>query len=207
MIMRCVLAATLLLATGLLHPLMACSCLDPGPPCAEWGSADGVFLGRVVDISTVAETPKDRDPDEFPAPFRRATLRVRFQVESAFRGVAVGTVEVTTSADSGGGCGYPFELNGRYVVYGYREAGNSLGTSICTRTRRVENAAEDLSFFKGLSTAPPGARIYGQLGLREEVPLLSKARTGPLAGARVILEGPGGLRETRSDEQGWYQIA
>jgi len=207
MIMRCVLAATLLLATGLFQPLLACSCLESGPPCAAWGSSDGVFLGRVVDISVVADIPKDKDPADFPFAFKRSTMRVRFQVETAFRGVAVGTVEVTTDADSGGGCGYPFELNRRYVVYGDREPDNSFGTSICSRTRRVENAAEDLSFFKGLSTAPPGARVYGQLGFREDVPLLAKRRTVPLAGARVILEGPGGPKETISDEQGRYQIA
>ena len=102
MFMRFVLAIVFLLGAGLFHPALACSCLESGPPCEAWGKADGVFLGRVVSISSFFV--------RVDAGFRtRETyLRVRFQVESAFRGVAAGTVEITTSADSGGGCGYPF---------------------------------------------------------------------------------------------------
>jgi hypothetical protein len=138
--------------------------------------------------------------------FKETYLRVRFQVESAIRGVAVGTVEVTTSGNSGSGCGYPFEMNGRYVVYAGRGPDNALETSLCSRTRRVENAVEDLSLFGSLATAPPVARVFGQLGLRESAPLLSDSRLGPLAGARVILEGRDGTWETVSDKDGRYQF-
>src|SRR5882672_6155850 len=112
MFKKIVIAFVLLLAAGLSQPLMACSCDGiGGPPCAAWGGADGIFLGRVVEISSF-EVIHDS-----PLRFSERYLRVRFLVESGFRGVVAGTFEVTTEADSGGGCGYPFELNRRYFVY------------------------------------------------------------------------------------------
>jgi hypothetical protein len=200
MFMKFILATVFVLAAGLFHPTLACSCMDSGPPCEAWGKADGVFMGRVVHVSRFDVRVNSQ------LNVTETYLRVRFQVESAFRGVAVGTVEIMTSADSGGGCGYPFELNRRYVVYAHRGPNNLLSTSICSRTRRVENAAEDVSFFRSLVTAPPLARVFGQLGFRENVPLLAKPRLGPLAGARVVVEGTGRLWETQSDEQGRYEI-
>src|SRR5688572_15027268 len=197
------LAIVFLLAAGLLQPILACSCRKSGPPCEAWGSADGVFLGRVVAISAV-ERPV---VDPLFGNRTRTSLRVRFEVESAFRGVEGRTVELETDADSGGGCGYAFEMNSRYVVYAHKGSDNVLSTSICSRTRRAENAAEDLSFLGGVATSSPSARIFGQLEYREDVPLLSKPRIGPLAGARVVIEGTGRRWETHSDEQGRYEIS
>ena len=207
MFMKFVLATLFLLAAGIFQPALACSCLDSGPPCEAWGKADGVFLGRVVDISSFdVSGDSDLILGDSRLIAKETYLRVRFQVESSFRGVADRTVEVTTSANSGGGCGYPFELNRRYVVYAGMGPDNILTTGLCSRTRRVENAAEDVSFFRSLVTAPPRARVFGQLGFQESVPLLSKPNLGPLVGARVVVEGAGGLRETQTDTQGRYEI-
>ena len=196
---KIVLAFVFLLAAVLPPPLMACSCVGEDPPCAAVGNADGVFVGRVVDISSSGLSPLR---------FGNRDLRVRFLVESPVRGVASGTVEVVTSADSGGGCGYPFELNRRYVVYANRDTNNALATSICSRTRRVENAAEDLSFFAGLPAAPPVARVFGQLGYQEgNISILPTPPSRPMAGARVVVEGRGGPWNTVTDMHGRYEIA
>src|SRR5688572_5968525 len=197
------LASLLLLAAGLFQPTFACSCRESGPPCEAWGSADGVFLGRVVAITAV-ERPV---ADPVFRNYTHTSLRVRFEVEAGFRGVEGRTVELETDADFGGGCGYAFEMNRRYVVYAHKGSDNVLSTSICSRTRRAENAAEDLSFLSGVGTAPAFARIFGQLEYREDVPLLSKPRIGPLAGARVVIEGTGRSWETHSDDQGRYEIS
>ena len=47
----------------------------------------------------------------------------------------------------GGDCGYDFRRGSDYIVYASKKPGGGLSASICTPTRLVENAAEDLKYF------------------------------------------------------------
>lgn len=64
-----------------------------------------------------------------------------FEVEEVFHG----KLGATTTVSSGGPCGLSFDVGKRYVVYAAGPA-DKLSTHMCSRTRLVERAAEDLAY-------------------------------------------------------------
>jgi hypothetical protein len=112
-------------------------------------------------------------------------------VIDAFSGLSRGTVEVTTGS-GGGDCGYPFREGGEYLVYATGDAPDGpWSASVCSRTREVSRAAEDLAYARGVAngTAPPG-RVSGEILLATRslarVPVRDEPR--PLPGVGVRLE-------------------
>src|SRR4030095_10601853 len=76
--------------------------------------------------------------------------RVRLMVEENFRGAGVkrgAPLEVATGL-GGGDCGYGFEGGERQPVYAEHAGGEALYTGICTRTRTLSDAAEDLQYLR-----------------------------------------------------------
>ena len=190
-------ASVLLILTVNADPASACSCGSSGPPCQSFFRVDAVFVGVVRTITEV-EAPPD------PMPFRRRL--VTFTVERALRGLEGASVGVTTGM-GGGDCGYEFKAGERYLVYAYKAQDGQLHTGICSRTRPIAEAADDLRFIDGLRTAPAGARVSGTIthwerNLAGDAP----RKYGPVADVHIQLRGPGGAREARTDEQGRYEI-
>ena len=58
-----------------------------------------------------------------------------------------GIVEVATGS-GGGDCGYRFAIGKRYLVYARKwpPSGSGLTTGICSRTRQIEEADEDIKY-------------------------------------------------------------
>ncbi|MBA2524627.1 MAG: carboxypeptidase regulatory-like domain-containing protein [Pyrinomonadaceae bacterium] len=171
---------------------LACSCLER-VPCQAYGEASAVFVGTVIDsrIITIKQANYERK--------RRA---VRLSVDSPFRGVRGSKVEVTT-AMGGGDCGFGFVPSQQYLVYASEYEGK-LSTSICSRTRSIARAAEDLSYIRGLATAKPGATISGKVVKNR------RNKDGgydnlPLAGTKVTIEGQA-KRKIRTDMKGQFRV-
>src|SRR5439155_1014942 len=149
--------ALILLGTAFAVRADACSCMSSGPPCQNYFQVEAVFSGTVRSISQI--DVKDDAPYDQP---RRQRL-VHFTVERAFRGIQGATADVTTGF-GGGDCGYAFKTGERYLVYAYRlKGGSQLGTGICSRTRRLTEADEDLQFIENLAATAAGARVYGSI--------------------------------------------
>ena len=160
---------------------LACSCMMSGPPCQEYWRADVVFAGLVDEI---ANTPvRQTDEDAW------RTLTVRFSVESAFRGLEGSRIEVRTGM-GGGDCGYGFKKGVRYLVYAHRTKEGHLHASICSRTRPLTQAGEDLEYFRNLPPAGTGATIRGQVIL-QSMALSDDSRyvQKPMEDARIIVTG------------------
>lgn len=119
----------------------ACSCLPPGAPDVELNNATAVFAGRVVSISSI-----DRSG---VAP----QLQVRFEVSKSWKGPAAQTIEVLTE-ESSASCGVTFAEGGEFMVYASASEG-FLNTSLCSRTRAVADADEDLAALGPASAALP----------------------------------------------------
>ena len=116
----------------------ACSCMASGPPCQSFFQVDAVFVGTVRSITPTPHVPTVME-----------SVRVEFEDAVAFRGIDGPTQTVMTSAPWVGSCAYSFKEGERYVVYAYRsKPGEPLRTGICSRTRPIAEAAEDLLFFK-----------------------------------------------------------
>lgn len=113
------------------YPLVtySCSCVNIGTPRQELKKAKAVFVGEVVEIYSGS------GDEEYPA-------IVKLKVESYWRGIK-NTDTIKVLSDMGvHSCGI-VPLKGKYVVYAYKK-GKNLVTHGCTRTKKIEDAAEDL---------------------------------------------------------------
>jgi len=111
---------------------LACTCAPPKSPARELERSTAVFSGKVLEVKR-----HKRTGDIFGG------VEAVFRVERAWKGVESRTVSVFTSAQSAA-CGYGFKEGSSYLVYAHGNAESKLSTSICSRTRRLKDAREDL---------------------------------------------------------------
>lgn len=176
------------------YDVNACSCMSGGTPCRDYWTAAAVFTGTVIYSS-----PTTYKHGEYEVPARL----VRFNIDQSFRGVKGNEVEVRTGL-GGGDCGYAFQLGGRYLVYAYMD-GDKLATGICSRTRLVSEATDDLAYFQGLATAKPGGTISGDVKRLDRTATFEE-RLRPVPGVKIIVEGPKRV-ETITDVKGTYKVS
>jgi len=197
MIVRVVLVMLAFGATGLLpSPADACTCGGSGTPCGAAWSADAVFVGHVVSIesSTVPAGPM-------------LGRRTDLAVTEAFRGLQVSELSVYTGY-SGSDCGYPFAMGESFLVYAHRTPEGQFTTSICTRTRPVAKATEDLAYLRSLAEIPPGmaARITGLVQVWDwSAPPGAQPRF--VGGVHVSATGEGRTFSTRADDRGEFAFS
>jgi protocatechuate 3,4-dioxygenase beta subunit len=193
-IIMAVVTALLLLPA----PAKACSCMDPGPPCQAYGAAAAVFSGQVIEITRFSSGAQ-------PSYGQRL---VRFAISEAFRGVSGGSAETITGA-GGGDCGYPFKVGESYLVYAYRPPNDDrLYAGICSRTRPMSEASEDLEYIRNFSKSESGGQIYGSVNSFRRVNAEnSHQQIGPMEGVRITIEGGGKRIEAVTDGKGKYRAA
>jgi hypothetical protein len=156
----------------------SCGCALGAPaPCAAYWDSAAVFVGRV---DSVKRTTGGRT--------------IRFAVLEGFRGVGSSTVDVITGP-AGPPCALTFRGGREYLVYAARTAGagNALPTSVCTRTREIEDAAADVSYARAVKDGTaPGGTITGQVLLagRDLNGRLTRRRSPlPQIGVRIAKDG------------------
>ena len=144
---RTLILASLLAAGIQLIPQRAdaCSCAAPPPPKEAAAAAAAVFEGRVESVSAGD-----------PANPRKVVLHV---VRSFKGDLTKERIELTTAAH-GAACGYGFEAGKSYLVYANEHQG-ALQTNLCSRTRPISEADEDVQAL-GMGATPvdptgPGA--------------------------------------------------
>lgn len=174
----------------------ACSCMASGPPCQDFFKVTAVFAGTVRSITPIGVEPT-----------WGRSVRVEFENAVGFRGVDGEAQSVVTSVD-GGSCGYTFKPGERYVVYAHRsKPGEPLRTSICSRTRPIAEAGEDLVFFKTLSGAQSSARVFGSITHSEfNLARRDTQHYGPMPNVRVSLQSPTTTRTATTDAAGRYDL-
>ena len=199
------MAARLLPAFAILTLLLlrseasACSCLSSGPPCQALFQSDAVFVGTVKSIGMVTQS----EPNQ-PGHDRRL---VTFSVERAVRGIDGGTVAVRTG-EGGGDCGFNFQEGRRYIVYAHRHPAGWLSAGICSRTRLLSEAAEDLAFIDAMPTSGSGGRVSGTIKHWENDPAARRTvEYGPVADVQVLVRGSRGTFSGMTDTAGKYSVA
>ena len=189
------ISALTLLLTGDLGEVLACSCDQLGPPCQNYFQSDVVFVGTVRSVTPMPGAQLD------------ARVRVEFQDAVPSRGVDGTSMTVFTS-DNSASCGYAFTLGERYVVYASRSNdGARIHTSICSRTRPLSEADEDVRFFDTLATPAAGARVFGTITHWEQDVTRTRARDyGPVGNVDVTLRGADRSFQARTDQNGRYEL-
>jgi protocatechuate 3,4-dioxygenase beta subunit len=141
-------SSLIILLAADVNEAVACSCAPAGPPCQNYFQSDTVFIGTVRSIAAV------------PGADFRARMRVEFEDVVASRGVQ-GTSVTTFTAEHEVSCGYPFKPGVRYVVYARKVTDQLVVTSICSRTRPLAEADDDVAFFRTLTMPATGGRVFG----------------------------------------------
>ncbi|MDZ7611875.1 MAG: hypothetical protein U5L10_03870 [Candidatus Moranbacteria bacterium] len=110
----------------------ACSCVQPASPQESLEQSTAVFAGKVIDVDVPSGlVVSSADP-----------VKVTFEVSKIWKGPDYKTLVLTTARDEAS-CGYSFKENEEYIVYAYGEE-DTLSTDICSRTKPLANAEEDL---------------------------------------------------------------
>ena len=110
----------------------ACYCIWPDSPSEELANSAAVFMGRVVSVREFERgdnTNSSLDP-----------TTVEFDVQTVWKGSNYGTMFLTTNRDDSS-CGFRFREGETYVVYSH----DGSTVNICSRTRRLSDAAPDLA--------------------------------------------------------------
>lgn len=187
----------LIAATVVLAPLgQACSCAWPGRPCRAFADTTGIFSGRVTNISDV----------KIEGEYEQRL--VRLQILEAFKGVSGATVEVVTG-QGGGDCGFGFRVGEEYLVYAHASPKNKrLYTGICTRTRKLSDAGEDLAHFRQKDDPKLGVGIVGQVEKLRRVPENSTHTEwdGWWKNGKLILTRDGRRWETTTGRAGEFAV-
>jgi len=184
----------------------ACSCNgSPGPTCQNAFQVDAVFVGRVVAIT---DLPADGPPLREGEIRQPRAVRVDFAEVVAYRGPRTPVLSIVTGSASAS-CGYRFTRGERYVVYARQstDAAASLETSICSRTRPVAEAAEDLTFLRTLERpAPARARVSGTITHWErDLATGQPLEIGPVPDVLITLLGSSAAFQATTDERGRYE--
>lgn len=126
----------------------ACSCL-PRTPQQHFETSEAVFAGRVIDI--VQPNPEGQGSRQ-----RRPTSEVKviFEVSRIWKGQKRPRIVVMTS-NSSASCGYSFQKREQYLVYASRQE-SQLGTGLCSGTKPLSSAQEDLAVLGRGETPRPG---------------------------------------------------
>jgi len=121
--------------------VFGCSCVLPKASSEALKEATAVFAGKVVGIDAPSGLViSSADP-----------VKVTFNVSKVWKGPTYKTLVITT-ARNGASCGYSFKEGEDYVVYAYGKE-TELSTGLCSRTKLLSNAEEDLKEL-GYSVAP-----------------------------------------------------
>ena len=172
----------------------ACSCVSQNHPCEAAWKVDAVFVAQVLDV--------------IPDPARRRPTRIRVRVLETFRGEPPNDAILTTSAELGN-CGYDgFSVGETYLVYAgarsYLDGTSSrLDVSLCSRTRRISEAAEDLAYLRTMAGASPSRGAILGTAVRDDATLNALE---PFAGLVVTAESNGSRYQAVSDDQGRYRL-
>jgi len=188
-------AWSVVLVASVLLPMpgKACSCLASGPPCRAFANTPTIFAGRVTKISTIYRR-------ESFGEYRNRL--VSFEVERSYRGWEAKTAEVVTGWGHGD-CGYDFKEGVSYLVYAFHGPENGeLGTGICSRTRPLSKASEDLEFLSRKDDPSLGAGIEGTIAELNAAGQI----VDYLEGISVLVEGPSGRKAVVSQKNGFFQL-
>jgi carboxypeptidase family protein len=181
----------------------ACSCERSGPPCQNAFQVDAVFEGTVQSVIALPDEGPPLRPGEFRIP---RTVRVEFAAVVGYRGMQASTASVLT-AGSGPACGYTFKRAERYLVYATRSANGGLVTGVCSRTRPLVEAGEDLGFLRTLAEpSEPRARVYGTVTNWGQRPAGESRTYSPVPDVLVSVRSQATAVEARTDERGRYEI-
>ena len=177
---------TLVVSLCISNPVYACVCRGAQqPPCVAFRESTAVFAGEVADI---AKAPF-QDGETFHH------LLINFSVEQSYKGVS--TPQATVATITGTDCDFDFQKGERYFVYAYSDYKyHRLVTGVCTRTKRLSYAKEDIDYSQRANSSTRQTVLLGA----------DESFSSPLKGSEVVVEGYGRKYKAIADDRGAFSI-
>jgi Carboxypeptidase regulatory-like domain len=151
-----------------------------------------VFVGTV--LSTITDETK-------------RTREVHLEQVERFQGSGIDNEMVVFTGMGDGDCGVPFEAGATYLVIAHRRPNGSWGTSICSRTGRLdhpESSPEVKALRAWRDNQPIHGWIYGWVS--NTATAFHAGDPEPLSGVVVRFRSGHNIREIRTDAQGSFSI-
>ena len=145
----------------------ACTCLPPPSPAEALNSAQAIFAGEVTLSRERPATPVRNRRGRVVGYKRSWTLEVRFRVSRVWKG-EIGSTATIDAPTHHMPCAHGFDKGERYLVYAYG-AGAKLSAGICSRTKRLKDAQEDLRAL-GAGIPPPERTVLDRRQSRARAP-------------------------------------
>jgi hypothetical protein len=174
------------------HAVEACRCmrslilpLQGNQTCGDYWSAEAVFIGFAEKVELDEKT---------------YTIKVTFQVDRPFRGIAEKTAEIYMMS----GCHYPFVQGERYFVYARKQQDGKLSESACGPSLKLRDAKKDLECAEEIADGKAGTRISGMV--IRDVPVSGPVdlKDKGVSNVGVIIRSDTNTYKTRTDENGIY---
>ncbi|HKR21276.1 MAG TPA: carboxypeptidase-like regulatory domain-containing protein [Pyrinomonadaceae bacterium] len=171
----------------------ACSCAGNTAPCTAYKEKRAIFIGTVTSI--------DRASTE-------QSFYATLTVEQAFKGVNQTTVRMPQGT-GGGDCSFVFEKGEKYLIYAaYSEDLKMFMTHICTRSRPLAYAGEDLAYLRGSPGTDSGTSLTGTVVNYDFYDEVNPSRPELIKGVKITAKGQNGAKfEAVTDDEGVYKIA
>ena len=166
----------------------ACSCMGPNPPCSAVWRSEAVFVAQVVGVEQA-----------------QMQRRVHLQVLESFRGPS--SIVTVVTGSGGGDCGYAFQPGETYLIYAHgNKATGVYSTGICSRTRLIGQAAEDLEYLRTTARTPSNLGLLRGVVSRTDPVYEGRSESRGVPDIRVRVAGRDASRETLTDEHGRYEL-
>jgi len=180
--------------------ILACDCAYPGAPCKAFTRTPYIFSGKVTKISSISI--KMSSGDEYQ------DRLITFAVERSYRGLEGKKVAEVVTGSGGGDCGYDFRAGESYLVYALpHPATGKLYAGICSRTRLLSEAGDDLEYFARKDDPAHAAGIEGWIHeLSRGRDNITTEVSGPLKGARVRISSKSGRWTVITGPDGRFQL-
>lgn len=181
----------------------ACSCAGTPQPCESFWKTDAIFTGTVSSQSIISV-----QRGEGTSRYTTQQVLVRLSVADVFRGEVVGPELEIVTGMGGGDCGYRFEVAKQYLIYASKSVNeNRLYTGICSRTRLLSEASDDLKYFYSLPPEGSGSTIAVSVR-RYVLPLHDDSRfeITPLPSVKVTVDGGGKHFQGETDQEGQFKF-
>ena len=133
-------------------PAYACSCAESEPPARAFSTTPAVFHATALASTSSSGYSRSWITEllyGIGIGSGNYGQEIPFEVISSWKGVDKTHVLIHTGF-GGGDCGVGFNQGDEYLIYAYGNDDN-LETNICTRTRPISRASDDLTYLGGLT--------------------------------------------------------
>lgn len=189
------------------EPAQACSCAGSASPCDSFGAGSVIFAGTVKQRSSVTSEPFTvRNLNGGTEQLTESLYEFVLSVAEPIAGVDEAEISVRTATDTAA-CGYPFEMGKSYLVYASRGPDGKFHTGICSRTRPLDAATNDLALLRQLQRGVVVSRVFGsvtEFGLELDGWFQRHKVIGPLRDVVVSIRGADVAEQTRTDAEGRF---